>query len=187
MSQYVAPLEQLLEHGRWKSADGCIDWELRPGDFLSLIQTETEKADLVFYDPYSPAVNGDMWTVTAFSRLRAKCSENALCLTYSVATKIRAAMLIAGFYVGRGDATGLKLETTQFSTELSLLSSPFGREWFGRWVRSHTRDPIGSSPDDRPLFDLTIQSHPQLAPFVAEASALAQKAFPGRRIPTSFV
>jgi tRNA U34 5-methylaminomethyl-2-thiouridine-forming methyltransferase MnmC len=187
MRDYVEPLNCLLERRSWSDPDGMIRWELRPGDFLSLIEREPEMADVVFYDPYSPAVNGDMWTVAAFSRLRARCSDETLCLTYSVATKIRAAMLIAGFYTGQGAATGLKKETTQFATAMELLTSPFGRDWFGRWVRSHTRAPIGSSPEDQATLDRAVMEHPQMAPWLLEAETLALKAFPGRRLGTHAV
>lgn len=41
-------------------------------------------------------------------------------------------MLLAGFYVGYGLATGKKVETTQASTNLAALSEPLAQRWYGR-------------------------------------------------------
>ncbi len=52
---YPKSVEELLEKHLWKTSD--IQWELRHGDFLDLIEAEKNRAHLIFYDPYSPQVN----------------------------------------------------------------------------------------------------------------------------------
>lgn len=150
----------LLKDGIW--SDGTITWELRHGDFLELIESETQIADLVFFDPYSHKVNLEMWTVHAFQKLRRKCSENgALLFTYSRATPIRAALLHAGFFAGHGPATGLKDETTQASTRLEDLANPLGLEWLEKFKRSHKQLPLGASEGDSARLHNSILNHPQ--------------------------
>ena len=78
-------------------------------------------------------------------------------------------MLLAGWYVGRGVATGGKEETTLAATGRELLNQPLGAEWLSR-VRSSTnaaplrggvpgpvRGPISPEDYDR------LASHPQFS------------------------
>ena len=177
---YVEALESLLRHHAWRSPDGTVDWQLRAGDFLCTIDDEPTAAELIFFDPYSPAVNQEMWTLEAFTKLMGKCQPDAIGFTYSVATPIRVAMMLAGFFAGQGSPTGLKLETTQFSLSIEALDQPFGLEWFGRWVRSHTQVPYGTASDQTENLKSKLCTHPQVAPWVDQSAALLKKAFPGR-------
>lgn len=155
-------IETLLAEGRWRN--GTVDWQLRHGDFPELITTETSRADLIFFDPYSPAVNGDMWTVNTFKKLRLACADSgSLLLTYSRSTPIRAALLHAGFFVGAGPATGLKPETTQASTRLEDLENPFGSAWLERWKRSHVPHPLEAQESEFEALRASLLNHPQFA------------------------
>lgn len=142
-------LRSILERGEWKE-DGLF-WSLREGDFLDSIDREIERPELIFFDPYSPKVNREMWSMACFSKIRDRCRPpeegGSLLMTYSQATGIRAALLCAGFHVGYGPSTGLKEETTQAATDRGLLESPLGREWLERWKRSHTRYPFDCLPE----------------------------------------
>ncbi len=177
---YLDALRGLITHHHWQSADGSIDWQLRAGDFLQTIEKEPFHADVIFFDPYSPAVNQDMWTLDAFAKLIQKCTSEAIGFTYSVATPVRAAMLLARFYAGHGSPTGLKTETTQFAVHPQALDRPFGIEWFGRWIRSHHQLPYGTGTDDHESLKMKLLNHPQLAPWVDQSATLLKKAFPGR-------
>lgn len=140
-------VHSILETGHW-TEDG-LTWELRHGDYPSLIRAEPNQAHLVFYDPYSPTKNVDMWTVETFRATRAKCvDKGCLLLTYSRATPVRVALLMAGFYVGVGLSSGLKDETTQAATRRVDLTNPLGPEWLKRWERSHTPHPPGATERD---------------------------------------
>jgi queuine tRNA-ribosyltransferase len=96
----------------------------------------------VFWDPFSPKVNGALWTVGAFSRLAARCAPGATLFTYSAATATRTALLLAGFGVGRGDASGPKVETTAAALPPALPARPLDARWLERLARSSAPFPV---------------------------------------------
>ena len=101
-------------------------------------------ADAIFYDPYSPAVNPEMWTVSAFEAVRSALDPQRPCslATYSRSTMTRAALFAAGFYVGAGEPTGFKEETTVAANAMELIERPLGREWLERVQRSGSAEPL---------------------------------------------
>lgn len=162
LESYRDALECLLAHGFWKSPCGQVDWRLHHGDFGECLSLEKAVPDVIFYDPYSPKVNGEMWTIRYFKQLYEHCKEHkSILLTYSIATPIRAALLVAGFFVGHGPRSGLKHETTQAATDPTLLESPLGARWYQRWVRSHTKYPYEILPEDYSTVVQAIENHPQ--------------------------
>jgi queuine tRNA-ribosyltransferase len=132
-------------------------WRLLPGDLLETLVSERAKADLVFWDPYSPRVNPDLWTVLAFRRLRERCLEEAAVFTYSTATSVRAALLLSGFFVGVGDPSGPKQETTAAATRRDLLARPLEARWLERLDRSSAPLPADAPSDALEL----LRAHPQ--------------------------
>jgi hypothetical protein len=62
--------------------------------------------------------------------------------TYSRATILRVTLLLAGFFVGRGHATGEKEETTIAANDWSLLDEPLDRAWLQRAHRSTSAEPM---------------------------------------------
>lgn len=159
-SGYEGVLNEILNSGS-HSRDG-LQWILRRGDFQNTISYETEQADLIFFDPYSPLVNPEMWSIECFSKLRLKCKPNCRLYTYSVATRVRVALLASGFFVGVGSPTGLKEQTTEASTQITDLKTPLGPRWLQRWRNSHTQFPIGLDQDQSLAIGQLIQTHPQL-------------------------
>lgn len=163
-SGYEEVLAELMEKKFW--SDGKITWELRHGEFLELIKSEPQNAHVIFYDPYSPKMNEDMWTTACFKLLRAKSREpedgGTVLYTYSRATRIRVAMIAAGFFVGFGSATGLKNETTEASTDYQQLRTPAAKIWFDRWRRSHLRHPFDcTTPEQMTEMDLVVETYIQ--------------------------
>lgn len=167
MHGFEVALASILNEHHWSSPCGTIVWDLREGDFPTLIAQEKLQAEVVFYDPYSPAVNREMWTLECFQKLRKCCAPlgqpATTIYTYSVSTPVRTAMLLAGFYVGHGISTGLKEETTQAATSLDSLANPLAEKWYGRWLRSETRLPYVDAHDTPPVLIDDIAAHPQLA------------------------
>ena len=164
---FKGPLAELLEKRIWKSEN--MTWILREGDFTRLIDDETEKADLIFYDAYSPKVNTEMWTLRCFSKLFDHCwaeekepSRHSSFYTYSRSTPVRTALLAAGFYVGLGQATGLKEETTQAATSLDQLKTPLDQRWYGRWQRSTTPYPTDVEDHELEVIQKRLESHAQI-------------------------
>jgi tRNA U34 5-methylaminomethyl-2-thiouridine-forming methyltransferase MnmC len=127
--------------------DGLLEWELHLGDATTLWREATRPPDLIYFDPFSPVSNPDLWTAPTFERLHEAASEAdaGCCLyTYSAATPTRVSLLLGGFFVGTGSATGLKAETTVAATRLELLDKPLDRRWLERWERSSSRAPHGA-------------------------------------------
>ena len=166
LTGYSQALESMLRDHHWTSPCGSIVWDLRAGDFLELITEETSLAEIVYFDPYSPSVNVDMWTLSCFKKLRSRCAAAdglvaTNIFTYSIATPIRAAMFLAGFYVGYGLPTGLKVETTQASTHLDTLNQPLADRWFERWQRSDKQLPFDSDLFDSLSLQREVAQHSQ--------------------------
>ena len=55
---------------------------------------------------------------------------------------MRVTLLLAGFYVGVGHATGKKEETTIAANSLELLTEPLDHQWLDRARRSHSAEPM---------------------------------------------
>jgi queuine tRNA-ribosyltransferase len=153
----LAAARALLRDGRHEAPG--LGWRLAPGDALERLLAEAARADLVFWDPFSPKANPDLWTVEAFDALRRRCAPGAALFTYSTATATRSALLLAGFHVGVGDPSGPKEETTAAAVAPALPARPLGARWLERLARSSAAFPADAPPDalDR------IRAHPQFA------------------------
>jgi tRNA U34 5-methylaminomethyl-2-thiouridine-forming methyltransferase MnmC len=152
--------EALMRDGLWE-AEG-LRWRLLLGNAVPHLETELPEADLVYFDPFSPASNPEMWTEAVLARVHARCrreGEGALLLTYSAATPTRVTLLLAGFYVGAGVSTGTKGETTVAATRLEALEAPLAERWLERWRRSSSRAPHGAPLT--PEIEARLLAHPQ--------------------------
>lgn len=140
-----------------------IEWWLREGDALDVLAALAREpgfgADVVFWDPFSPASNPELWTLAAFSALFALCRAGASVHTYSGATRVRSALLLAGFGVG----VGQKIAEGKFATVAALaptrLEQPLDRRWLERLARS-----TAPFPPDAPADALDrVRALPQFA------------------------
>jgi tRNA U34 5-methylaminomethyl-2-thiouridine-forming methyltransferase MnmC len=68
--------------------------------------------DAVFFDPYSPSRNPELWTVDFFMELYRIMTGHGILTTYSSAPHIRTALIAAGFIIGKGPSVGAKREGT---------------------------------------------------------------------------
>jgi queuine tRNA-ribosyltransferase len=141
----AAAARALLLHGRHEEPG--LTWELRLGDALERLDAEPLRADLVYWDPFSPKVNGGLWTAAAFSRLAARCAPGAAVFTYSTATATRSALLLGGFVVGHGDASGPKEETTAAALPPAAPARPLDARWLARLARSSAPFPPDAPAD----------------------------------------
>ncbi|WP_342374608.1 MnmC family methyltransferase [Myxococcus stipitatus] len=152
--------QTLMRDGVWEE-DG-LRWRLHLGNAVPFLDGALPVADLVYFDPFSPASNPDMWTEGVLTRVRRHCREDgdgALLLTYSAATPTRVTLLLAGFFVGAGASTGTKGETTVASTRRESLVAPLGTRWVERWTRSSSRAPHGA--ELTPEIEARVLAHPQ--------------------------
>ena len=161
--RHAAP-RQLLAKNQWMSASGAIDWLLLPGDF-KLRKYDAPPPDLVYFDPFSFKTDNGLWTLAAFRELADVCADKATELfTYTYSTKVRAAMLAAGFYVAKGRATGPKLETTiglsPRAARMEHGHNLLAAEWLRRWERSDAQAPLGVDAADE-SWRAAVSGHPQ--------------------------
>lgn len=147
-------LQELIERGgaNFTTNEGLeVEWELHLGDFPALLKSkapaEFAKPHAIFYDAFSPATNPAMWTLGVFTDLHRLLDLKRPCLmpTYSRSTLLRVTLLLAGFFVGRGHATGEKEETTLAANVRSCISEPLDREWLLRCKRSRSAEPLHSA------------------------------------------
>lgn len=171
----------LLRDGSWRSKGLPLSWELLEGDFLEKIGA-APRPSIVFYDPYSNKTNPGLWTLKVFRLLRKACGdEDTEIYSYTASTRIRAALLAAGFFVARGAATGVKSETTLALTDAALerrkkagMVDLLGDDWLSRWARSDAKFPLPDEDgvDESGFADL-IETHPQ---FVQNAGRVSGSA-----------
>ncbi len=148
LQPFASAAEELVASQRW--SEGLLRWDLHLGDAEALWQQHWDPASIVFFDPFSPASNPTLWTPNAFATLRRHAREDGegcTLFTYSSATPTRASLLLGGFYVGTGMATGMKSETTVAATRRELLAQPLDQRWLARWERSTSRAPHGTAFD----------------------------------------
>ncbi len=170
---YESTITQLLKDHRVNSTDGNreVIWELHLGDFPEFLRshapTTLPPPHAILFDAFSPARNPAMWTQLLFANLFKFLDASHPCAlpTYSRSTMLRVSLLLAGFYVGAGHATGEKEETTIAANTMDLISEPLGKKWLQRARNSTSAEPLWE-PIYRqaPLTPETwdrLQQHPQ--------------------------
>lgn len=152
--EYLKGYDPLLRNLRGKhsvdSKEGAcsIQWSMHLADFPSLLNTPLaqvlEKPHLIMFDAFSPAKNPSMWTLSLFSNLFRLLDPAVPCVlpTYSRSTILRVTLLLAGFFVGVGHATGEKEETTIAANTVDLIDEPLDRRWLERAHRSTSAEPL---------------------------------------------
>jgi hypothetical protein len=165
---YESHVQSLLTQRDCRFADGerAVNWEFHLGDFPQLLTAALERRsahrpvsspdgqpaesefgappDAILFDAFSPAKNPAMWTLPLFTHLYQLLDPNRPCAlpTYSRSTIMRVTLLLAGFFVGVGHATGEKEETTIAANTLDLIAEPLNQRWLDRARRSHSAEPL---------------------------------------------
>jgi tRNA U34 5-methylaminomethyl-2-thiouridine-forming methyltransferase MnmC len=148
LAQYESAVQALLETGRAEFTHGrqSVRWRLRLGDFPKFLSRPgAEPAPrAIMFDAFSPAKNPEMWTAPLFTDLFRALDPGRPCAmpTYSRSTMLRVTLLLAGFYVGIGHATGEKEETTIAANTLELIDEPLPAAWLRRARRSRSAEPL---------------------------------------------
>ncbi len=122
-------------------------WRLILDDLPGSLARAGGRADIVFWDPFSPKASPELWNIATFTALRAACAERATVHTFGTATSTRAALLLSGFAVGRGPAIGRKTESTIAALDRRDLDAPLDRRWLERFLRSSAPLPA-DAPED---------------------------------------
>lgn len=150
LAGYEGPLRSLLDGQQTCFQNGrqSVAWEVRVADFPTLLSEPAAehlpKPHAILFDAFSPAKNPAMWTQPLFARLYQLLDPGRPCAlpTYSRSTMLRVALLLAGFFVGAGHATGEKEETTIAANTLDLIPEPLDSKWLQRAHRSTSAEPL---------------------------------------------
>ena len=173
LAGYEPHLERLLREQHCTFQDGAltVKWDMHLADFPALLAQpaarKLAKPYAIMFDAFSPATNPAMWTQPLFSNLFSLLDPARPCAlpTYSRSTMLRVTLLLAGFYVGVGRATGQKEETTIAANTLDLIAEPLDRRWLQRAHRSTSAEPLWEPVyRQAPLSPATwdkLQQHPQ--------------------------
>ncbi|RNC84707.1 MAG: hypothetical protein ED557_06935 [Balneola sp.] len=90
------------------------------GLFESLEEV-SEAADFVFHDAFSPEVNPELWSIPTFEKIALFCKKDCILSTYGAASKARAALAKAGWYIAKAPGALGKREMTIASLTSSNL------------------------------------------------------------------
>ncbi|MEY2409945.1 MAG: hypothetical protein QOF48_2615 [Verrucomicrobiota bacterium] len=173
LDEFIEPLQTLVEKQHVSFVFGRlrVDWQLTLADFPAWIcsgeTARVPKPHAILFDPYSPARNPSMWTATLFEDLFSVLEQSSPCAlaTYSRSTMTRVALLLGGFFVGVGEATGAKEETTIASNSVSLIPRLLDWQWLERIRKSTGAEPLREAVyRQAPLTDSTwarLEGHPQ--------------------------
>jgi tRNA U34 5-methylaminomethyl-2-thiouridine-forming methyltransferase MnmC len=150
VAEFDMPLDRLLKEGRYRFQDGgqLVNWEIHLGDFPSLLHQSAArrlaKPHAIMFDAFSPATNPAMWTYPLFADLFKLLDPQRPCAlaTYSRSTMLRVTLLLPGFFVGIGHATGEKDQTTIAANAPELIAEPLDRRWLARARRSTSAEPL---------------------------------------------
>ena len=147
---YEGHLERLLREHHCAFQDGpqTVRWDMHLADFPGLLAQpaarKLAKPQAIMFDAFSPAKNPAMWTQPIFANLFRLLDPERPCSlpTYSRSTMLRVTLLLAGFFVGVGHATGEKEETTIAANTADLIAEPLDRRWLQRARRSTSAEPL---------------------------------------------
>ena len=127
--------------------DAHCTWRFIEGELPDTLRAVDDHAsDIVFWDPFSPRANPSLWTLAAFSALRRTCADGCTVHTYSSATPVRSALLLAGFSVGLGPAIDANKFATTAAVGASLLH-PLDTRFLERLRRSTSPFPTDAPAD----------------------------------------
>jgi len=173
---YENHLQEFIREQRVSFQDGAqsVNWEFHLGDFPAWLASQKggrapAPPHAILFDAYSPARNPAMWTLPLFTNLFQQLDPQRPCAlpTYSRSTILRVTLLLAGFFVGVGHATGMKEETTIAANQINLLAEPLNARWLERAARSDSAEPLREPVYTRaPLAPGTaekLRRHPQFA------------------------
>lgn len=147
---FERPVQRLLRdrHVTFNHAATRVDWKVHVADFPQFMAGPAAeglaKPHAILFDAFSPATNPAMWTQPLFARIFQLLDPERPCAlpTYSRSTILRVSLLLAGFYVGVGHATGEKEETTIAANSMTLIGEPLDLKWLARAHRSTSAEPL---------------------------------------------
>lgn len=147
LQPYREAVQKLVRDGEVQ-VSSRVRWVFHRGDFREVVlRSDLPAPNSIFYDPYSPATNCEMWTLNHFTHLFRHTEHGPDCFltTYSRSTAVRVSLLLAGFYVGVGAVIGDKDETTIAANRPGLLKYPLGLKFFEKVKVSRNGAPFNEA------------------------------------------
>lgn len=85
----------------------------------------------MFYDPFSPKVNTEMWTVNIFRIVKRLMKDDGILATYSASLAVRKGLIEAGFRIGLVEPVGRKSYSTvaTVSGDIPPLTEKEKKDW----------------------------------------------------------
>jgi tRNA U34 5-methylaminomethyl-2-thiouridine-forming methyltransferase MnmC len=147
---YEGQVQQLLREHQISFGNNQqeVNWQVHLADFPTFLTQpaaqKVPKPHAIMFDAFSPAKNPAMWTLPLFTNFFRLLDSQRPCPlpTYSRSTMLRVTLLLAGFFVGVGQATGEKEETTIAANTLDLISERLDSKWLQRAHRSGSAEPM---------------------------------------------
>ena len=169
LSGWEAAVRELLAGGVAYPAP-TIRWQLHRGDF-SRAKIKAPAPSAIFFDPYSPARNPEMWTIGIFSSIWSVVggadAPPCTMTNYTRSTSVRVSMALAGWFVGVGAPTGGKTETTIAANSIQLLEKPIDCNWLKHVHASTNAAPLRSALYEKsPISAEDFESLKQLPQFL---------------------
>jgi len=151
---YYGEIRRAYEKGRLAGRNFSLEFMF--GDArTSISRLEDDGFTGMFHDPFSPSKNPELWSVDFFRMLWGKMSQGGRLTTYSSALHIRAALLRAGFSVGRGPSYGRKKEGT-VAAKGPMRDGVFSEEYAGSLSREVKATPY-RDPELRESREVIVQ------------------------------
>jgi len=161
--KHPAP-SSIAQKGFWENSAVGISWTLLSGDFAENFE-KTPAPDIIYYDMYSLNFDNRLWSAQLFKKIFDHCGEKkARLITYTVSTRIRSALLAAGFFVCYGTGTGPKTETTMAFTsyeDAQTHGNPLGKQWLAKWERSTAKVDAALSEEEKSSINQKVKNHRQ--------------------------
>ncbi len=163
---------ELLSNGSvfFRNETQQVRWKTVLDDFPFMMASRdlhSRSPHAIFFDAFSPARNPEMWSLPLLTNLFSRIDPLRPCslATFSRSTITRTALLLAGFFVGRGEALAGKEETTIAANRRELIPQLLDGKWLERACCSHSAEPLsGGAYLQQPLTRETweiLRAHPQ--------------------------
>lgn len=183
LSGWEGVIAQLLEEGEAFPLPN-VRWLLHRGDFSKEAaqgRLVAHAPSAIFFDPYSPARNIEMWNLETFRAIwkavSAPEAPDCLMTNYTRSTSVRVTMALGGWFVGTGVATGDKTETTIAANRLELLERPLDAAWIRRVRSSTNATPIrGRNEVNGPISPEDFATLKALPQFARQVPSTAERA-----------
>lgn len=100
--QWRSELPDLVPAGRYRwPADENCEIEVQVGDARRWRGDPGERFDAIYFDPFAPTSNPELWQAAVLERMRACLSRHGRLTSYCVSRSVREAFQSAGFAVER--------------------------------------------------------------------------------------